>query len=462
VVNVRSELASRGLEDVFTRANALGDKATQRLNDALTEVDFEVLDRQRAALNQEVVLDTSTVSPPQLINSSAVESASNSAAVACGEQALTDNRVAIITVAGGQASRLGFNGPKGAYPLGQVTGTSLFQMLAEQVILLRERYRCELPWIIQTGPGNHGDTVAYFAARNWFGMSSSSVHFVCQGTLPALNANGDFMLTAPDKLFSNPDGHGGVYRAIKRSGMIEGLRAKGIDVLYYCQVDNPLVFMSDPTFIGHHLLADAQMSVKVVEKTEASEKVGLVVENDGKVQCLEYSDISDELQAQTADDGGLLYRAGNIAVHVYDINFFEEMAEAHLPLHLASKKIKALAPGDAIPSDVDAIKFETFVFDALPLADRVVVQLADRMFEFAPVKNREGSDSASTSRTALSERAKAWLPLIDASIDCGDHQIEFSSKIVSGPQDLSYRKQQIQQGHQQLICSCGNKLVTLA
>ena len=461
-MSLRQDLSSRGLEDVFTRAQSDGDIAVKRLSDALSAIDLVVLDRQRAALNEDVVIDTSTISPPQLLDTSSTSSTANSAALACGEKALADNRVAIITVAGGQASRLGFNGPKGAYPLGAVSGTSLFQMLAEQVILLRDKYQCALPWVIQTGPGNHDDTIAYFTARNWFGIPASSVHFVCQGTLPALNGQGEFMLTAPDELFSNPDGHGGVYRAIKRSGMIDTLRAQGIDVLYYCQVDNPLVFMSDPTFIGHHLLADAQMSVKVVEKTEASEKVGLVVENNGKVQCIEYSDISAELQAQTADDGGLLYRAGNIAVHVYAINFFEEMAEAHLPLHLAHKTIKALAPGESIPSDVEGVKFETFVFDALPLADRVVVQLADREFEFAPVKNRTGSDSAATSRAALSARAKQWLSTIDRSCDYSDQQIELSSSVISGPQDLIYRQQQINDGHQQLACSCGNKLITLA
>lgn len=461
-MTLRQDLSRRGIKDVFTRAQSQGGVAVKRLNDALSAIDFVVLDRQRAALNKDVVIDTSTISPPQLLDTSSTSSTANSEALACGEKALADNRVAIITVAGGQASRLGFNGPKGAYPLGVTSGTSLFQMLAEQVMLLRDKYQCELPWVIQTGPGNHDDTIAYFTSRNWFGMSATSVHFVCQGTLPALSSQGEFMLTGADKLFSNPDGHGGVYRAIKRSGMIDKLRAQGVDVLYYCQVDNPLVFMSDPTFIGHHLLADAQMSVKVVEKTEASEKVGLVVENNGKVQCIEYSDISAELQAQTTDDGGLLYRAGNIAVHVYAINFFEEMAEAHLPLHLAYKTIKALAPGESIPSDVEAVKFETFVFDALPLADRVVVQLADREFEFAPVKNRKGSDSAATSRAALSARAKQWLSTIDSSCEYSDQLIELSSSVISGPQDLIYRQQQIDDGQQQLACSCGNKLITLA
>jgi UDP-N-acetylglucosamine/UDP-N-acetylgalactosamine diphosphorylase len=461
-LSLRQDLSSRGITDVFTRAQSHGNAAVQRLSDELSAIDFVVLDRQRAALGKDVVIDTSTISPPQLIETSSTSSTVNSDALARGEKALADNRVAIITVAGGQASRLGFNGPKGAYPLGAISGTSLFQMLAEQVIILRDKYQCDLPWIIQTGPGNHDDTIAYFAARNWFGMPAPSVHFVCQGTLPALDANGDFLLTAPDELFSNPDGHGGVYRAIKRSGAIDTLRDQGIDVLYYCQVDNPLVFMSDPTFIGHHLLANAQMSVKVVEKTEASEKVGLVVENNGKVQCIEYSDISAELQAQTTDDGGLLYRAGNIAVHVYDIDFFEEMAAAHLPLHLARKTIKALAPGESIASGVEGVKFETFVFDALPLANRVVVQLADRELEFAPVKNRNGSDSAATSRAALSVRAKQWLSSIDSSCAYSDQQIELSSRVMSGPQDLIYRQQQINDGHQQLVCSCGNKLITLA
>ena len=459
---LQQELSSRGADSVFTRAKSISDAAVRALSGELSNIDFDVFDRQRAALGSELEVDTATIAPPALVDSSSTSSPENVDALSCGEQALRDNRVAIITVAGGQASRLGFEGPKGAYPLGAVSGASLFQMLAEQVLLLRERYQCNLPWIIQTGPGNHQDTIKFFAARNWFGMPSSSVHFVCQGVLPALNAKGQFMLTAPDKLFSNPDGHGGVYRAIKRSGVLDQFKVDGIDVLYYCQVDNPLVFIADPTFIGHHIQTDSQMSVKVVEKTDSSEKVGLVVENNGKIQCVEYSDISAESQEQTAEDGGLLLRAGNIAVHVYDINFFEEMAEAHLPLHLAYKKIKALAPGELIPSDVDAIKFETFVFDALPLADRAMVQLADREFEFAPVKNREGSDSAATSRAALSARGKTWLSQLGRDdLACGE-QIEFSSAIVCGPQDIEYRKQQFAKQQQQLTCSCGNKLVTLA
>jgi UDP-N-acetylglucosamine/UDP-N-acetylgalactosamine diphosphorylase len=461
-MGLQQKLSSRGIEGVFARAQAAGDSAVKELESELQTLDFDLLDRQRAALQHDGELKLANIQPPKLVESSMTASDANAKALACGEQALSANRVAVITVAGGQASRLGFNGPKGAFPLGAITGASLFQMLAEQVVLLRKRYQCDLPWIIQTGPSNHFDTVNYFAARNWFGMASASIQFVCQGTLPALDSEGQLMLTAPGKLFRNPDGHGGVYRAVKRSGVIDVLRASGIDVVYYCQVDNPLVFIADPTFIGHHLLAGAQMSVKVVEKTDAREKVGLVVENDGKVQCVEYSDISEALQAKTADDNGLLYRAGNIAVHVYDLNFFEEMSEANLPLHLARKQIKALAAGQSITSDVDAIKFETFVFDALPLASKVVVQLADRPFEFAPVKNRSGSDSASSSRAALSVRAKLWLPLIDENIMISDGQIEFSSSILSGPQDLNYRKQQIIEAKQQLACSCSNKLITLA
>jgi UDP-N-acetylglucosamine/UDP-N-acetylgalactosamine diphosphorylase len=294
-------------------------------------------------------------------------------------------------------------------------------------------------------------------------MPAPSIHFVCQGVLPALNSKGQFMLTAADKLFANPDGHGGVYRAVKRNRVLEQLRHKNIDLIYYCQVDNPLVFMADPTFIGHHLNSEAQMSVKVVEKTDPAEKVGLVVENSDKIQCVEYSDLSAEIQEQTDSDGGLLLRAGNIAVHCYSLDFFEEMAEAHLPLHLAHKKIKALPPGENVVTDVDAVKFETFVFDALPLADRAMVQLADREFEFAPVKNRDGSDSAATSREALSARAKSWLRQIGCDCSASDNAlIELSSTIASGPQDLSFRKKQLQTNPQLLVCSCGNKLISLA
>jgi UDP-N-acetylglucosamine/UDP-N-acetylgalactosamine diphosphorylase len=411
--SLREALAARGLEGVLKAAERIGAPAVAALAADLGTLDWDELDRQRAALGpdaEKVPLPAmDEVGAPELAPPSTDADPATWQAAEAGEAALRAGRVAIVTVAGGQASRLGFDGPKGAFPLGPISGASLFHHFAGQLALLRRRYHAALPWAIQTGPGNHEETQEFFRRHAFFGLPEDSVHFVCQGTLPALSPEGQLLLAAPDRLFRNPDGHGGLYRALERAGMFTLWRGAGIDTVYTCQVDNPLVRIADPAFLGHHLQAAAEMSVKVVEKTEPTEKVGLVVRRaDGRHQCLEYSDLSTEVQEERADDGGLKLRAGNIAIHAFSLGFLEAMAADPLPLHLARKKIGALADGELVAAPRDGVKFETFIFDALPRAVRSVVQLVDRAEEFAPVKNREGVDSIATSRAALSARLRSW------------------------------------------------------
>ncbi len=442
ISEVKAAVQTRGLDSVWTAAEKIGPEAVKRLAADIATLDWDIYDRQKRALRGGKAVDISHIQAPVLIPPSATDHDGKAQALEAGETALRNGEVAIVTVAGGQASRLGFDGPKGAFPLGAISGASLFQMFAGQIKCLREKYSCELPWIIQTGPGNHEETQRFFDKRSFFGLGSNTVQFVCQGTLPALAPNGDLLLSAPDRLFRNPDGHGGVYRALKVSGTIPRLRKAGISTLFYCQVDNPLVWMADPVFLGHHLIQGARMSVKVVEKTDPAEKVGLVVQDEGRNRCVEYSDISAEQQAQRAADGGLSYRAGNIAIHAFAIDFAEEMAEANLQLHLARKDVLALPVGELVAVERSGIKFETFVFDALPLAETSVVQLADRDLEFAPVKNRSGVDSIKTSKAALAQRNARWIAEAELQLkpSQGDGPIELECGLCLGPADLSNKR----------------------
>jgi len=409
-------LASRNLEGVFEAAKSLGPEQVSALTADLRQLDWQELDRQREALAPEAVSMAlpamDEVSAPSLAPPSTSGEKANQEALALGEAALQAGRVAVVMVAGGQASRLGFDGPKGAFPIGVLTGSSLFHGFAGQLQRLRRRYGAALPWVVQTGPGNHEETMAFFQRHAFFGLPESSVHFVCQGTLPALSPEGQLLLASPSKLFRNPDGHGGLYRALHHSGLLPQWEQEGIDTVYTCQVDNPLVRLADPIFLGHHLAAQAEMSVKVVEKTDPSENVGLVVRlADGTHQCLEYSDLSTEIQEERAEDGGLLLRAGNIAIHAFSLPFLKEMAANPLPLHLARKEVLALNPGEVVAAPRQGVKFETFIFDALPRAKTSVVQLVERAEEFAPVKNRSGVDSITSSRAALMARDRRWCQM---------------------------------------------------
>jgi len=409
------------MDSILSVARQAGAAAEESLKRDLRCLDWPMLDRQRRALESRDSKPSGKINPPGLVPASTSGDTRNEQAEEAGWAALRAGRVAIATVAGGQASRLGFQGPKGAFPLGPVSGASLFQMMAGQIARLRAMTGARLPWIIQTGPGNHIETVRYFEQRSYFGLGEQSVLFACQGTLPALSPEGQFLLSSPGSLFRNPDGHGGFYRALRASGIPDELRAHGVDLVFYCQVDNPLVRMGDPIFLGHHLLSEARMSVKVVAKEDPHEKVGLIIEREGgRLGCIEYSDLADELATAREDDGQLRYRAGNIALHAFDLRFLEEMAEAALPLHLARKELSALRGSSPEPVLQAGIKFETFVFDALPLADRAIVQLAERVEEFSPVKNASGSDSVATSREALNQRSRRWAEAAKLSVAMTD------------------------------------------
>jgi UDP-N-acetylglucosamine/UDP-N-acetylgalactosamine diphosphorylase len=212
--------------------------------------------------------------------------------------------------------------------------------------------------------------------------------------------------------------------------------------------------MGDPAFLGHHLLAQAKMSVKVVEKTEPGEKVGLIAVRNDQTCCLEYSDLSSDFQNQRDPDGALSYRAGNIAVHAFDLDFAQEMAEARLPLHPARKAVSALnAAGEKV--ETEAVKFETFVFDALPLAENVIVQMCDRDEEFAPVKNADGEDSPTSCKEALNLRARKWLSQACPDIAIPSTQaIELAPGLSISSQDLASRAEGIRINPSGLVTLC--------
>jgi UDP-N-acetylglucosamine/UDP-N-acetylgalactosamine diphosphorylase len=405
-------LRERGLESVLEAARRAGDACAERLLRELAALDWRQLDRQRAALAAAVPAPAAAAleAPPLLPHSGRRDLPEVRAAEESGWEELRAGRAAVLTVAGGQASRLGFDGPKGAYPLGPVSGASLFQILAGQIARLRERSGAALPWILMTGPENDAATREHFARRSHFGLARGSVRFAMQGMLPALTPAGELLLAAPDRLFRNPDGHGGLFRALARAGLWEELRAAGVRTVFSCQVDNPLARVADPAFLGFHLLHGARMSCKAVVKTDPAERVGVLALRAGRLECIEYSDLPHELQERRATDGGLTFRAGNVAMHVLDLGFAAEIAAGELPLHLARKEVLALDAG-LVPRRCAAVKFETFVFDALARAGvgGALVQEAERSEEFAPLKNRDGNDSAATARGALYARARRWM-----------------------------------------------------
>ncbi len=334
-----------------------------------------------------------------------------------GEAMLRAGRVAAFTVAGGQGTRLGYDGPKGTFPVTPVKHKTLFQVFAEKIAAAGRRYGWPLHWFIMTSHANHEQTEAFFAEHRFFGLDRARVHFFRQGRMPAVDHAGKILLETKDSLALSPDGHGGSLRALHRSGALALLKSEGVDTISYFQVDNPLVRCIDPAFLGFHALRGSEMSSKMVPKAYPEEKVGMFCQLDGRLVVVEYSDMPMTMQRETNADRSLRYDASNIAVHILDREFVSRLATgagndgAALPFHRADKKIPTVdASGNPVkPDKVNGVKFEMFVFDALPFARNPLLVETRRADDFSPVKNTDGADSPQTSRDDQLRQAARWL-----------------------------------------------------
>jgi UDP-N-acetylglucosamine/UDP-N-acetylgalactosamine diphosphorylase len=359
-------------------------------------------------------------------------------AAEAGAQALAAGQVGVVLVAGGSGTRLGFDGPKGTFPIGPVSQASLFQIHAEKVLAMGRRHGKPLPLYIMTSTENHATTEAFFEANDRFGLDH--VRCFVQGQMPAVDrTTGHVLLADRHQVALSPDGHGGTLAALAAPGpgglpsCLDEMRERGIRTVYYFQVDNPLVQIADPAFLGLHRQADAEMSFKVIERLSPDEKLGVVVTVAGRPQVIEYSDLPAELAGRREPEGRLELWAGSIAIHVLERTFIERLVGEHqLPFHRAIKKVPYVDESGEIikPSEPNAVKFEQFIFDALPLAERWAIVETDRASEFEPLKNAVGPDSPATVHQRMSDLFGNWLEQAGAVVPRrGDGTIPFGIEI---------------------------------
>ncbi len=334
-------------------------------------------------------------------------------ALELGKKLISAGKVAAFVVAGGQGTRLGFDRPKGDLPISPVKNKTLFRIFAETITAASKKYRATCPWYIMTSPLNHHQTIEIFRKNNYYGLESSNVFIFQQGTLPNLSFDGKILLADKGQIAASPDGHGGSLKALYAGGAVADMKKRGIEFISYWQVDNPLINIFDPLFVGLHALDKAEMSSKTVIKTGPYEKVGNFCIADGRLTVIEYSDLPDDLAEKRNPDGSLAFQLGSIAIHIISTAFVEKL-NAHgfsLPIHRAIKKIPYIdRKGNPIePKKPNGVKLETFVFDALPLAENSIILETVRSQEFAPTKNRAGIDSIETTRQMIIDRAADWL-----------------------------------------------------
>jgi UDP-N-acetylglucosamine/UDP-N-acetylgalactosamine diphosphorylase len=405
---LRAQLRQHGQDHVLRWWGELDDPARRELLAQLEALDLDRL-QMLFHLPQEVfqLPDSESIQPPAVTRP-------GPAARAEGERLLREGRLAVLLVAGGQGSRLGFERPKGLFPIGPVSQASLFQMHLEKVLALSRRFGQPVPLLIMTSEATHQETEAFLHDHRRFGLPAEQVFLFKQGTMPALDAaTGKLLLEDRHRLCLSPDGHGGTLLALRTSGLLQAMREQGITQVFYFQVDNPLVKIGDPDFLGTHLAARAQVSTKVVPKRGPTDRMGNVVSVSGRCAIVEYSDLPRQWAERRGPDGELYFRWGNTAIHLFALEFLEQVTgtDRALPFHVARKKVPYLdETGQRVePEQENALKFERFIFDVLPLAERFTVVETSRREEFEPLKNATGDDSPESVRRALANRAGDWL-----------------------------------------------------
>lgn len=416
VNEIKTKLEQYEQEHLFAFWDQLGDAEKKSLVEQIETIDFGIVEKFKYIVTQEhLAYDSEKLTPAPFFPLDRTPEQQEKAKRARdkGFALLKEGKIGAIMVAGGQGSRLGFDAPKGVFPVGPVSERTLFQYHFENIVALEKKIKQPIPLYIMTSKMNHQDTIDFLQTHDYFFKDNNTVHFFQQGMLPAFDENGKIILSDKGSVAMSPDGHGGLLNALKNNHLFEHMQEQGLEYLYYFQVDNVLVNICDPEFVGMHILDHCDMSAKTCAKRDPFEKLGNIGIMDGKYVTIEYTELTEKDKTAQKQDGRLEYEQGSIAIHAFEIEFIRSIAESKdgLPLHLAHKKIPFVdEKGNAVtPESPNGYKLEQFIFDAFPFANAVLVMETDRENEFSPIKNAQGNDSPNKARQDLSNYFAAWF-----------------------------------------------------
>lgn len=369
------------------------------LNDILT-IDFNQMQDLFELTKKGEIFKDSKIEPISYIEKAKISEEDRKKYIQIGEEVIRSGKYAVVTMAGGQGTRLGHDGPKGTFDIGLASHKSIFEILCEKLKEARETYQVDIPWYIMTSEENNDDTKNFFEEHHYFGYPKNCVMFFTQGKLPMLDKEGKILLTEDGTIKQAADGHGGVFESMRRNGIIYDMISKGIEWTFIGLVDNVLAKIVDPILIGLTIDQKVLASGTSIVKRDPTERVGVYCKRDGKPGVVEYTEITKEMSEARDENGELFYGEANMLCNLFSIKVLDEIANNKLAYHIAFKKAKYIdSKGNLIvPEKPNAYKFETFLFDAFGTLDDMAILRVKREEEFAPVKNAEGADSPETAR----------------------------------------------------------------
>lgn len=379
--------------------NLTEEKKEELLREILS-IDFKQLENLYKGINSTKITSGQKIEPIEYVDEAKLTEEQKQNYVQKGKEVLKSGKYAVITMAGGQGTRLGHNGPKGTFKLGINPDKSLFEILCDKLKKLQIEYNVTTPWYIMTSKENNNDTVKFFEENNYFGYPKEAVKFFKQGEIPMIDKNGKILLTEAGLIKEAADGHGGIFEAMFKNNVVEDLKTKNIEWIFIGPIDNPLVQMTDELMIGYSVSEGVLATGKSIVKANPKEKVGVFCKRDGRPSVVEYTEISEEMAEETDENGELKFGESHINCNLFNIKAIEKIGNDKLPYHTAFKKATYIdTEGNTIkPTEPNCYKFESFIFDAFEKIDRMGILRGSRENEFAPVKNAEGVDSPETAR----------------------------------------------------------------
>ncbi len=400
VANLKKKLKEFGQEHLLLYYDKMNENQKKDLLNQIENIDLNLMKELYESTTKPLDLTDIIVEPIEHVDKSKMPYTEKIAYEEKGIEAIKEHKFAVVTMAGGQGTRLGHNGPKGTFDLGLDSHKSIFEILCDTMKDAWEKYDTVVPWYIMTSRENNDATVSFFKEHKYFGYPKDAIKFFKQGELPMIDTEGKILLDENGMVKEASNGHGGTLESLDKNKIINEMKENGIEWVFISGVDNVLAKLVDPLLIGMSIENKVMGAVKSVEKTDPSERVGVFCRKNKRVGVVEYTEISEEMANMRDDYGSLVYGDLNAVFHLYNIKALEKVADYKLPYHTAFKKAKYINKDGklVIPEKPNAYKFEKFIFDSFEMLDDVLVLRVKREEEFAPVKNATGSDSPETAR----------------------------------------------------------------
>ena len=388
-------------DHIIKLLNKLEGKKKQELIEQIMKIDFQQIHELYENTKKEIEIKENKIESIDYLDKSKLSKDEKEKLDNLGAEIIKNGEYAVVTMAGGQGTRLGHNGPKGTFKLDVYgKGKYLFEILAENLKEANKKYNIQIPWYIMTSKENNKDTVEFLKKHNYFGYPKDKVRIFMQSELPLVDINGKLLIDKNYKIKEASDGNGGTYSSLRASGCLAEMKENGIKWVFIGGVDNALLKMVDETLLGLAIDKNVQIASKSVVKANPHEKVGVFCKMNGHPKIIEYAELPEKMAEEVDKNGELKFGESNILCHLFTIDAIEKASKETLMYHSAFKKNSYIDENgkEVIPDEPNSYKFESFIFDAFEFFDDMALLRVKREEEFAPVKNKEGVDSPKTAK----------------------------------------------------------------